>query len=72
MTPFMPIAEAATLFGFKTGSALRKSFERGNLPAKFLVRIGAKALRVDVPGLEEWLRSQPAYQSAPSEEGRQP
>jgi hypothetical protein len=63
MNTFMSLAEAATRLGFGSGPALRKSFERGKIPAKFLVRIGARVLRVDVAGLEVWLREQQAYPS---------
>lgn len=63
MTTFMPLADAAARLGFGSGPALRKSFERGIIPGKFLVRIGARVLRVDVAGLEAWLREQQAYPS---------
>lgn len=61
MRTFVPLVEAASLFGFTSGTALRKSFERGLIPARLLVRIGARSLRVDVPGFEAWLRDQQAY-----------
>jgi hypothetical protein len=61
MNTFMTLADAATHFGFGSGAALRKSFERGMIPAKYLVRIGARVLRVDIEGLEGWLRARQAY-----------
>jgi hypothetical protein len=63
MSMFMSLADAAARFGFGSGPALRKSFERGLVPGKFLVRIGERVLRVDVAGLEEWLQQQQAYPS---------
>jgi hypothetical protein len=61
MSPFIPLSEAARMFGFGSGPALRKSFERGLIPQRYLVRIGARILRVDVVGLEAWMRQQQAY-----------
>ena len=61
MSHFLPLNEAATHFGFSSRAALRRSFERGGLPGQFLLRIGARGLRVDVAGLEKWLRDQQAY-----------
>jgi hypothetical protein len=63
MSSFMPLGEAASRLGFGSGPALRKCFERNLVPGKYLVRIGTRVLRVDVVGLEEWLRNQQAYPS---------
>lgn len=61
MTRFVSIAEAAAAFGYATGTAMRKAFERGNLPVECLLRAGPKTLRVDVERLAVWMRNQPAY-----------
>lgn len=66
MSNFMSLGQAAPVFGFRTGTALRKAFERGLLPGRFLVRIGPRTLRVDVPGLEAHIRKSPAYGPAPA------
>ena len=69
MSKFLALSEAAPIFGYDSAPALRKAFERGLLPTKYLLRIGKRCLRVDVAGLETWLREQPAYapQKAESE-----
>ena len=72
MSQFLPLSEAAPLFGFGSGPALRKSFERGLIPQRYLVRIGPRGLRVDVPGLGEWLRDQQAYPSSAPSAGVRP
>ena len=69
MSPFMSLKEAAVHFGYGSGPAFRKAFERGLIPGNFLVRIGARLLRVDVAGLEVWFRKQQAYPSQGAQEG---
>ncbi len=69
MSKFLPLAEAAPLFGFKTGPALLKSFRRGLLPAECLLRVGERGLRVDVDRLSEAIRQTPAYGVPGSAEG---
>lgn len=64
MSAFLSLSEAASILGYKSGSALRKCFERQLIPARFLIRIGERTLRVDIAGLEAWLREQPAYPPA--------
>ena len=63
MSKFLPLSAAAEHFGYSSSGALRKSFERTSLPSRFLLRIGTRGLRVDVAGLEEWLKTRPAYGS---------
>lgn len=53
---FFSLRQAALLFGFRSEGALRKAFERGQLPKGCLVRIGKRQLRVDKLKLERWLR----------------
>lgn len=69
MNRFLSLAEAAEVFGYSTGTALRKAFERGIVPTEYLLRVGARGLRVDAARLETWLRGQLAYapQKAKSE-----
>ncbi len=61
MSQFPTLSEAASQFGFKTGTAMRRAFERGILPEEFLLRVGARTLRVDSERLAAWIRNQPAY-----------
>lgn len=51
------LAEAGQILGL-SGPALRKKFDRGNLPRKFLLRIGPRTLRVDMAGLLLHLKHQ--------------
>jgi hypothetical protein len=57
------LAEAGLMLGM-SGPALRKKFDRGNLPRKFLLRVGPRTLRVDIAGLLEFLKSQAGQMSA--------
>ena len=41
-----------------SGDALRKKFERGDLPRQFLLRVGPRTLRVDLDALIRYLKSQ--------------
>lgn len=61
MSRFVSLSEAAQLFGYRTGAALRKAFERGHLPSDCLLRVGSKTLRVDADRLSIWIRTRPAY-----------
>lgn len=72
MNKFLSLGEAAPLFGFRTGPALRKQFERGNLPGDCLVRVGPRGLRVDVDRLSAALRANPAYGSSAPASGMKP
>ena len=47
-----------------SGDALRKKFERGDLPARFLLRLGPRTLRVDIDSLVQFLRAQAGQKSA--------
>jgi hypothetical protein len=67
MSRVSSLAEAAQCFGFNTGTAMRRAFERGSLPSEFLLRFGPRTLRVDVDGLAAWLREHPAYTPVPKE-----
>jgi hypothetical protein len=40
-----------------SGEALRKKFERGDLPRKYLLKVGVRTLRVDLEGLVRFLVS---------------
>jgi len=66
MSKFLPLSEAAPIFGYGSGPAFRKAFERGLLPSLCLIRIGMRSLRVDVAALEAWLKEQPAYAPIPA------
>ena len=70
MSRFLALAEAAPIFGFKSGPSLLKAFRRRNLPPDFLVRIGERGLRVDVERLEAWLRGQVISGSSAERVGR--
>lgn len=54
---YPPLAEAGQILGL-SGPALRKKFDRGDLPRKFLLRIGPRTLRVDMAGLLFHLKNQ--------------
>ena len=60
-TRFQTLADAASIFGYKSGASMRRVFERGHLPADCLLRVGSRGLRVDVDRLAAWLREQRAY-----------
>lgn len=60
---FPPLAEAGLTLGM-SGPALRKKFERGQLPRKFLLRVGPRTLRVDLAGLLQFLKRQANQLSA--------
>ena len=53
--PALP--EAGLLLGL-SGPALRKKFDRGDLPRKFLLRVGPRTLRVDIKGLITFLKGE--------------
>ena len=57
------LAEAGLTLGM-SGPALRKKFERGDLPRKFLLRVGPRTLRVDIAGLILFLKGEAGRQSA--------
>lgn len=57
------LAEAGAVLGL-SGPALRKKFERGDLPRKFLLRVGPRTLRVDLDGLLKFLKAQASQMSA--------
>lgn len=71
MSKFLPLAEAAQSFGFKTGPAMLKAFRRGLLPGGCLLRVGERGLRVDVDRLSEAIRQSPAYGPSKPLEGGQ-
>lgn len=54
---FTTLREAAPLFGYRSGDALRKAFENGHLPARCYIRIGTTG-RIDVEGLTAHLRAE--------------
>ena len=60
---FPALAEAGTILGL-SGPALRKKFDRGDLPRKFLLRVGPRTLRVDITGLVAFLKGQASQLSA--------
>ena len=60
---FPALAEAGSTLGM-SGPALRKKFERGHLPRKFLLRVGPRTLRVDLAGLLQYLKKQATQLSA--------
>ena len=60
---FPALPEAGLLLGL-SGPALRKKFDRGDLPRKFLLRIGPRTLRVDIVGLVKFLKGQASQLSA--------
>jgi hypothetical protein len=51
------LAEAGISLGM-SGPALRKKFDRGDLPRKYLLRVGPRTLRVDLAGLLSFLKGQ--------------
>jgi hypothetical protein len=57
------LAEAGTILGM-SGPALRKKFDRGDLPRKFILRVGPRTLRVDIVGLVKFLKGQANQMSA--------
>jgi hypothetical protein len=57
------LAEAGAILGM-SGPALRKKFDRGDLPRKFLLRVGPRTLRVDISGLVTFLKGQASQLSA--------
>ncbi len=57
------LTEAGPILGM-SGPALRKKFERGDLPRRFLLRVGPRTLRVDIAGLVQYLKSQASQMSA--------
>ena len=56
--PRFPGLAAAGLALGMSGDALRKKFERGDLPRQFLLRVGPRTLRVDLEALIRYLKSQ--------------
>lgn len=60
---FPAVAEAGLVLGM-SGPALRKKFDRGDLPRKFLLRVGPRTLRVDIAGLIKFLKGQANQLSA--------
>ncbi len=56
---FLTLREAAPIFGYRSGDAMRKAFESGHLPQRYYLRIGA-ARRIDVEGLAAHLRAEAA------------
>ena len=57
------LAEAGAVLGL-SGPALRKKFDRGDLPRKFLLRVGPRTLRVDIGGLLKFLKGQASQMTA--------
>jgi hypothetical protein len=55
--------EAGKVLGL-SGPALRKKFERGDLPRRFLLRVGPRTIRVDLAGLLKFLKGQADQLSA--------
>jgi hypothetical protein len=60
---FPALKDAGLILGL-TGPALRKKFDRGDLPRKFLLRVGPRTLRVDLAGLLAFLKGQANQLSA--------
>lgn len=60
---FPRLDEAGGTLGM-SGPALRKKFERGDLPRKYLLRVGPRTLRVDITGLVTFLKGQASQLSA--------
>jgi hypothetical protein len=54
---FPGLARAGSVLGM-SGEALRKKFERGDLPRQYLLRLGARTLRVDLEGLIRFLKGE--------------
>lgn len=67
MPRFPGLARAGSVLGM-SGEALRKKFERGDLPRKYLLRVGIRTLRVDLDGLVRFLMSQ--SEGGPMQEGK--
>lgn len=63
---FPGLARAGSVLGM-SGEALRKKFERGDLPRKYLLRLGIRTLRVDLDGLVRFLMAQSS--DGPDQEG---
>jgi len=63
MDRFPQLAEAGLILGM-SGPALRKKFDRGDLPRKYLLRVGPRTLRVDISGLVQFLKGQAGQLSA--------
>jgi len=63
MEHFPTLADAGKVLGM-SGPALRKKFERAQLPRKFLLRVGPRTLRVDLTGLLGYLKRQANQLSA--------
>ena len=63
MPRFPGLARAGSVLGL-SGGALRKKFERGDLPRKYLLRVGVRTLRVDLDGLVRYLVAQSEGNSA--------
>ena len=57
------LAEAGLILGM-SGPALRKKFDRGDLPRKYLLRLGPRTIRVDIAGLVTFLKGQASQISA--------
>ncbi len=57
------LKDAGLVLGL-SGPALRKKFDRGDLPRKYLLRIGPRTLRVDLAGLLAFLKGQANQLSA--------
>lgn len=57
------LREAGLMLGM-SGPALRKKFDRGDLPRQFLLRVGPRTLRVDIAGLIAFLKAQASQVSA--------
>lgn len=57
------LSEAGRILGM-SGPALRKKFDRGDLPRKFLLRVGPRTLRVDIAGLIKFLKNKASQMSA--------
>ena len=67
MPRFPGLVRAGAVLGM-SGEALRKKFERGDLPRKYLLRVGVRTLRVDLDGLVRHLVAE--SEAGPAREGR--
>ena len=56
----VPLGEAAVALGYPTADALRRAFDRNLIPQRFLIRLGKRTVRVDLPPLVAFLREQAA------------
>ena len=54
------LADAARTLGYATADGLRRAFSRRLIPARFLIRLGKRTVRVDLQSLLVFVREQAA------------